>query len=64
MIEDLLRQLHIWKRQGDQIILMADSNEHILTGSLGSALTGSKLDLSLEEFSHMAWEDKAPNMNL
>ena len=43
---------------------MADSNEHILTGSLGSALTGSKWDLGLEEVSHRAREDKAPNTNI
>ena len=64
MIEDMLRQLQIWKRQGDQIILMADSNEHILTESLGTALTGSKWDLGLEEVSHRAWEDETLNTNI
>ena len=64
MIEDLLRQLQIWKRQGDQILLMADANKHILTGSLGSALTSSKWDLGLEEVSHRAWGDKPPNTNI
>ena len=64
MINDLLRQLQIWKRQGDQIILMADSNKHILTGSLGTALTSSRWDLGLEEVSHRAWGDKPPNTNI
>ena len=63
-IEDLLRQLQIWKRQGDQIIFMADANEHILTGNLGAALTGSKWDLGLEEVSHRAWGAKPPNTNI
>ena len=56
--------MQIWKRQGDQILLMADANEHILTGSLGSALTGSTWDLGLEEVSHRAWGDKPPNTNI
>ena len=43
---------------------MADSNERILTGSLGSALPGSKWDPGLEEVSHRAWKDKAPNTNI
>ena len=64
MIEDLLRQLQIWKRQGDQIILMADANEHILTGNLGAALTGSKWDLGLKEVSHRAWGAQPPNTNI
>ena len=64
MIEDLLRQLQIWKRQGDQIILMADANEHILTRSLGTALISSRWDLGLEEVSHRSWGDKPLNTNI
>ena len=64
MIEDLLRQLQTWKRQGNQIILMADTNEHILTNSLGTASTSSRWDLGLEEVSHRAWGDKPPNTNI
>ena len=43
---------------------MADSNEHILTGSLRTALISSRWDLGLEEVSHRAWGDKPPNTNL
>ena len=64
MIEDLCRQLQIWVRQGDQVVLMADSNKHIPTGSVGRALTGSKWDLGLEGVSHRSWGTKPPNTNI
>ena len=58
---DLLKQLRTWKMQGDQMIVMMDANDHILTGSLGKALVGQKWDIGLEEISHRAWGDFPPN---
>ena len=43
---------------------MANANEHILTGTLGAALTCSKCDHGLEEVSHRAWGDVPPNINI
>ena len=43
---------------------MADTNEHILKGSLGTSLTSSKWDLGLEEVSHRAWGDTPPNTHI
>ena len=45
LAEDILAQLQCWKKQGDQVLLMANANKHIITGKLGKALTGSKWDL-------------------
>ena len=59
---DLLKQLRTWKMQGDQMIVMMDANDHILTGSVGKALVGQKWDIGLEEISHRAWGDFPPNM--
>ena len=38
-----------------------DANNHILTGSLGKAMVSHKWDTGLEEVSHRAWDNVAPN---
>ena len=58
---DLLEQLRTWKKQGDRMVVMMDANDHILTGSLGKALVSQKWDTGLEEVSHRAWGNVAPN---
>ena len=64
LINDLAKQLQTWHRQGDQLLIMADRNEHILTGSLGKALTGGKWDLDVSEVSHRAWGNRPPNTHI
>ena len=61
LINDLDKKLQTWQRQGDQLLIMANCNEHIVTGSLGKALTGGKWDLDVSEVSHRAWGNRPPN---
>ena len=61
LINDLAKQLKTWQRQGDQLLIMADCNKHILTGSLGKALIGNKWDLDVSEVSHRSWGNRPPN---
>ena len=43
---------------------MADTNNHILTDSLGKSLTSRNWNIGLKEISHRAWEDKPPNTHI
>ena len=43
---------------------MANCNEHILTGSLGKALTGGEWDLDVSEVLHRAWGNRPPNTHI
>ena len=60
-IVDLLEQLRTWKKQGDQMVVMMDANNHNLTGSFGKAIGSQKWDTGLEEVSHRVWGDVTPN---
>ena len=44
---DLLNDLRGWKKNGEEIILMGDFNQHIYEGKLQEAFTSD--DIGLEE---------------
>ena len=59
--DDLLRQLRVWKKEGDMILLMMDANEHVLDGPFTRQL---REELDLEEISHKAWRGSPPNTHI
>ena len=59
--DDLLRQLKVWKKEGDRILLMMDANEHVLDGPFTRQL---REELDLEEISHKAWRGSPPNTHI
>ena len=59
--DDLLRQLRVWKKEGDRILLMMDANEHVLDGPFTRQL---REELDLEEISHKAWRGSPPNTHI
>ena len=58
---DLINQLKRWTSQGDRIILLMDTNEHILTHNFTRQLTDYMTGLELEEISSRAWDFDEPN---
>ena len=57
MINRSQQDPHTWQQQGDQLIIMMDANEHVLTGSFTSKLK----EIGLLEISHRCWGDEEPN---
>ena len=58
--QDFIRQLKIWRRAQERLIVCIDSNEHILRDELATLL--AKPGVDLEEVTHLYWEaGQAPN---
>ena len=61
--DDLARQLKIWRRAGDRIILCMDANEHVLRGPLAKRFQAQ--DIELTEATHTFWPSNTePNTHI
>ena len=57
---DFLAAVINWRNAGEWLIIMADMNEHVLTGKLARRL----LSLGLQEATHTSWGSMEPNTHI
>ena len=61
---DLFQQLRQWTEQGERLIVMMDTNEHILNSAFGRKLVSEEAGLDLIEISHSAWGGREINTHI